>query len=199
MPVTGSRTGDGSTDTVSQFNEPSDREVTDAATILEFLAWGKRKQVDFASSLPSCPINPVVVESLPLDETTWWLMPDDRTARDHTLMHIQILLPDRRRTYQLVSYHIDNLLWYHCSFHGPTFLRQLDKFYDESQGHVDEANVDAQWVALLFAVIAATMCCATASTLRRWGFRSTEQATLSYQWLQATTKCLDAAGYMANF
>ena len=197
--TTGSSTCNGSTHKASRSKEPNDREVTDAATILEFLAWGKRKQVDFSSALPSCPIDPIVAESLPPDDATWWPTPDDRTARDHTLMHIQILLPDRRRTYQLVKYHLDNLLWYHCSFHGSTFLRQLDAFYDESQGQVDETNVDSQWVALLFAVMAATMCCATTSTLRAWGFRSAEQTTLSHQWLQATTKCLDAASYMANF
>jgi hypothetical protein len=198
-PTSGSRTGDGSTNRASRSKEPNDREVTDAATILEFLAWGKHKQVDFASSLPSCPNDPIVAETLPPDDATWWPTPDDRTARDSTFMHIQILLPDRRRTYQLVEYHLDNLLWYHCSFHGPTFSRQLDSFYEDSQGEVDDTKVDSQWVALLFAVIAATMCCAPASTLCRWGFRSAEQATLSQQWLKATTMCLDAASYMANF
>jgi hypothetical protein len=197
--ASGSRASDGSTYRGSQSKEPNDREVTDAATILEFLAWGKRKQVDFSSSLPSCPVDPIIAETLPPDDATWWPTPDDRTARDNTLMHVQMLLPDRRRIFQLVNYHLDSLLWYHCSFHGPTFLRQLDTFYEDSQGEVDDINVDSQWVALLFAVIAATMCCATTSTLRSWGFRSAEQATLSQQWLKATTKCLDAAGYMANF
>jgi hypothetical protein len=178
--------------------EPNDREVIDAATILEFLAWGRRKQVDFASALPSCEIEPLDTEPAPSDRPAWWPTPDGHTAKNDTLAHMQILLPDRRKTYELVRYHLDSLLWYHCSFHGPTFLRQLDTFYDKNQGQIDDVDVDTQWVALLFAVIAATMCCATTSVVRGWGFKSAEQATLSQQWLQATVKCLDAARYMAN-
>jgi hypothetical protein len=199
MATASSRTHDGLVCTSSPPVEPSDREVTDAATILEFLAWGKRKQVAFAPTLPSGPIGSTVADPLLQNDTMGWLVPDDRTSRNSILMHIQILLPDRKKTYDLVRYHLDSLLWYHCSFHGPTFLRHLDAFYDENHGQVGEENVDAQWVALLFAVMAATMCCASTGIVRQLGFRAAEQATLSHQWLQATVKCLDAANYMTNF
>lgn len=198
MATTSSRNSDDPACSTVHANEPNDREVTDAATILEFLAWGKRKQVDFTSALPSCEIEQTATEPLPSDRPTWWPTPGGQTAKHDTLIHIQILLPDRRKTFELVRYHLDSLLWYHCSFHGPTFLRQLNVFYDESQGRIDDANVDTQWVALIFSVITATMCCASTSVVRGWGFKAAEQATLSQQWLQATVKCLDAASYMAN-
>jgi hypothetical protein len=194
-----SRTHDGVVYTFPPPVEPSDREVTDAATILEFLAWGKRKQVAFAPTLPSGPIGSTAADPLFQNDTLGWLMPDDRTSRNNILMHIQILLPDRKKTYDLVKYHLESLLWYHCSFHGPSFLRQLDTFYDKNHGQVGGEDVDAQWVALLFAVIAATMCCASTGIVRQWGFRAAEQATLSHHWLRATVKCLDAANYMTNF
>jgi hypothetical protein len=199
MATASSRTHDGIESTSPPPVEPSDREVTDAATILEFLAWGKRKQVAFAPTLPSGPIGSTAADPPPPIDTMGWLMPDDRTSRNSILVHIQLLLPDRKKTCDLVKYHLDSLLWYHCSFHGPTFLRQLDAFYDKHHGQVGGQDVDAQWVALLFAVIAATMCCANTDIVRQWGFRAAEQATLSHHWLQATVKCLDAASYMTNF
>jgi hypothetical protein len=199
VATTSSRTHDDPVCTSTPPVEPSDREVTDAATILEFLAWGKRKQVAFAPTLPSGPIGSTAADPPLQIDKIGWLMPDDRTSRNSILMHIQILLPDRKKTCDLVKYHIDSLLWYHCSFHGPTFLRELDAFYDKHHGQVGGQDADAQWVALLFAVIAATMCCANTDIVRQWGFRAAEQATLSHQWLQATVKCLDAASYMTNF
>lgn len=179
--------------------EPDDREVTDAATILEFLAWGRRKQVSFISSLPSCSPGSTTAQPPSPGEAAWWPTPDDLASKSSALVHVQILLPDRRKVYELVNYHLDSLLWYHGSFHRPTFLNQLDAFYNIHQGQIDDARVDTQWVALLFAVLTASMCCANAKTVRQWGFRATEQVILSQKWLQATTKCLDVGGYMANF
>ncbi|KAK4561464.1 hypothetical protein LTR86_004782 [Recurvomyces mirabilis] len=177
----------------------SEREVVDAATILEFLAWGRCKQVDYLSALPSCSEDaaaPSIRSATIADAISAWPSPDGYATSSSPVLHLQILLPDRNKTFELVDYHVHSLLWYHCSFHGSTFLHQLERFYSDHDGQVEEAEI--QWVALLFAVLAASISCGNRNVVAAWGFRSAEQSTLSQKWYEAAKACLNAGHYMTN-
>jgi len=109
--------------------EATEREVT--ATILEFLAWGRRKQVRYVSHLPSCA-DELSVTATGLrpgyEPSVAWSSPDGAAGLKDPLVHLQMLLPDKRRVYELVQYRLDSLLWYHGSFHASLFVHQLTNF-----------------------------------------------------------------------
>lgn len=172
----------------------SPNEVEDAATILEFLAWGRRKDPTYQDE---------IVRRNNLDHSPGDV-PDENEWDD---MHIpgppaaalcQALLPPRQKVYQLAKYHCECLLWYHGAFHAATFLQELDEFYDEGDGKVDGRGINLQWISFLFAVLTGSMACAPRSTAQAWGFRDTERDTLSKRWLKASITCLYQADYMAN-
>ncbi|KAK3116626.1 hypothetical protein LTR53_002801 [Teratosphaeriaceae sp. CCFEE 6253] len=190
---------DGSPDAQSATHEAGEREVIDAATILEFLAWGRRKQVKYVSHLPPCAddLGATVSNLEPaLDHANSWPSSDGVEDFGSQLMQLQILLPDQRRVFELVQHHLDCLLWYHGSLHGPTFMRQLSMFYSKSGGQIAGPHVDLQWVALLFSVLTASVCCGTESALS--AFANSEREILSLKWLQAVVTCLNAANWLGN-
>ncbi|KAK4901806.1 hypothetical protein LTR27_001578 [Elasticomyces elasticus] len=172
--------------------EASQREVIDAATILEFIAWGRRKQVTYATDAKANN------NANSNDSAGIWCNPGIIDARRGSLVHLQILLPDPKTVQDLCQYHIDFLLWYHGSFHGSTFMRQLVRFYAEHGGQIDAPAIDLQWVALLFSVLAASISCGSKATVSSWGFGVEEQEMLSVRWLEAVITCLDASNYMAS-
>ncbi|KAF7188199.1 Agnestins biosynthesis cluster transcription factor AgnL11 [Pseudocercospora fuligena] len=173
-------------------------EVTNAATILEFLAWGRRKEVTYATQLT------------PVEEPTTYF--DDKLYGDNgvsSVVHedseedispeiLQLLLPDQQLVTSLVDYHLESLLWYHGSFHGPSFRSQLNEFFGHYRGQIQQSDVDMQWVAVLFAVLCGSICCGSKSALSRWGFHQNEQELLSRKWHHAVVTCLNQARYMAR-
>lgn len=174
-------------------DRPEDANIEDAATILEFLAWGRRKDPDLLDV-----VSPEA-ERLPAgsgdthDETS--LIDPELGASQ--LAFLQLLFPGRRQLETLVNYHIDALLWYHGSFYSPLFQKQLEEFYSLRDGLMDD-KVDFQWIALLFSVLCGSLVCAPAEQIKAWGFRETERETLSRQWYAAVNACLTRAHYTAN-
>jgi hypothetical protein len=165
----------------------NDAVAQDAATILEFLAWGRRKD-------PDCH---TVVSLEASDDTTLGTGPgtfDDCSQ----LSVLQLLLPSPHQVQQLVDYHIDSLLWYHGSYFAPTFRTQLKTFYNQDDGIIDQPAVNLQWVALLFSVLAASLACAPPTRAQSWGFGEAERETLSKRWFQAIVTCLNRADYTSN-
>ncbi|EMC96149.1 hypothetical protein BAUCODRAFT_46052, partial [Baudoinia panamericana UAMH 10762] len=176
-------------------------EVTDAATVLEFLAWGRRKEVHFATHSLSPDINFKASNGADYGFPS----PSGRRhglrsdVNDAAPLHVlQTLLPDKAQVATLVDYHIKCLLWFHGSFHGPTFARQVTAFYADYGGNICHPDVDLQWIALLFAVLTGCMACGNEDQLSECGFLLEERELLSSRWFQAVTTCLDAAHYMAN-
>lgn len=170
-------------------------EVEDAATILEFLAWGRRKDPNYQDAIAR-------------RESNMYRSPGDVTADDDWedmsqlpnvsgVAMCQLLLPSQQQVRLLVRYHCECLLWYHGSFHTGTFLQELDDFYSNHNGRIESSGVDLQWTALLFSVLTGSMTCAPRSVAQSWGFRSQEQDTLSRRWLRAMTTCLHQADFMA--
>jgi hypothetical protein len=175
-------------------SSPPDNVMKDAASILEFLAWGRRKDPDYRSV-----VSPEVTFSTKAPSG------DLREAASDTFDEcaqpavLQLLLPSPRQVRQLVDYHDECLLWYHGSYFAPTFRAQLEAFYTRHDGLIDSPGVNLQWVALLFSIILAALACAPPARAETWGFRAPEERkTLSKRWFQAVITCLNRANYTAN-
>ncbi|KAF2758319.1 hypothetical protein EJ05DRAFT_510258 [Pseudovirgaria hyperparasitica] len=170
-------------------------EIEDAATILEFLAWGRRKNPDYntvASSQSHYGIN----RTGELGDARTTLSLDNIEPIEHSqLSLLQLLLPDPRQLWYLVEYHLLHVLWYHGSFFGPTFKKQLEDFLGTHNGSIVQEGVDLQWVALLFSVLTVSLASAPGNTARMWGFQEKEQEMLSKRWFRAVMICLNIGEY----
>ncbi|KAL4962757.1 Zn(II)2Cys6 transcription factor [Aspergillus stella-maris] len=172
-------------------------EVEDAATILEFLAWGRRKGQSFGTSdtAPAqCPGDVAFDDGLNHEESSHLRLSEDSSS----LAIVQLLLPEPRTTQQIVRYHCDCLLWYHASFHSLVFQNELNIFVHRHGGHLDRAGVNLQWVALLFAILAGSITCAPPAVAYSWGFRNQERCTIAQRWFKAALVCLNRADYTSN-
>ncbi|KAK1991579.1 hypothetical protein LX36DRAFT_663161 [Colletotrichum falcatum] len=187
-----------STETAPERIEADDRSMKDAASILEFLAWGRRKDAEYHST-----VSPEATAIFaPGSEGRGIPEGEKDTVLDlnecSQLAVIQLLLPGSQQVWELVRYHLDSLLWYHGSIFAPTFRDQLAAFYSEHNGMIESEGVDLQWVSLLFSVLTASLVCAPSQRARAWGFRDSERETLSRRWFEAMTVCLNRAGYTTN-
>lgn len=162
----------------------------DAATVLEFLAWGRKKDSDFVNATehdngPRKPVSDHVFMANPLTEN----------ARSVQLDVLETLLPDRSHVFQLADFHNNSLLWYHGSYSSKIFSDDLEIFYSDYGGNIRHDQLNLQWMALLFSVLTGSMTCASPSTCSGWGFSEAERTTLSSRWHGATLTCLNLAGY----
>ncbi|CAE7216943.1 hypothetical protein P3342_013093 [Pyrenophora teres f. teres] len=156
----GSPTNDGTTTRDLQpetpdvhINETTDHSSSisasrDAATVLEFLAWGRRTD-------PDCHI---VISDEPMENAT----PETAGVFEDLsqLPIIQLLLPSAQQVRQLVDYHRDCLSWYHGSYFDPTFQTQISDFYYKYNGLIEDPAVNLQCAALLFSILTASLTCA---------------------------------------
>ena len=163
----------------SNSGQNSDAEAEDAATVLEFLAWGRLKDSNLTSGLrdPSGAHDNALYPEKDIIQTTqaWGLSPSSRSA-SHTTMEtlqmsqIQEMLPSKDHVMLLFEYHADWLLFMHCSFHVQIFRRELEQFYDNDHGIISRTSSGLQWAALLFAIICGSMTCAKQAQISNWGF-----------------------------
>lgn len=124
--------------------------------------------------------------------------PQDANDSDLAIEMLQLLLPRQTLVIRLVEYHFNSLLWYHGSFHGPTFLQPLSDFDDKYHGEILDSGVDMQWVAVLFAILCGSIACGSRNSLPEWGFREGEQELISREWHHVAITCLNSADYMAS-
>lgn len=168
-------------------------EVEDAATILEFLAWGRRKDPTYHDEIARRNNLDHSPGDIPVEDK--W--EDIRTQGISAESFCQALLPTKQKVYQLAKYHCKCLLWYHGAFHAKAFMQELSDFYETGEGRIDGSCVNLQWVSLLFAVLTGSMASAPTSMVQSWGFRGRERDSLSKRWLKASIACLHQADYMA--
>ena len=166
-------------ETDSNSRRNSDAEAEDAATVLEFLAWGRLKDINLTNDLrdPSGPHDLVSYPEKDIIQTTQaWVLPPSSVSASHMTMEtwqisqIQEMLPDKEQVVLLFEYHADWLLWMHCSFHVQTFRRELEQFYNTDSGIIIRTSSGLQWAALLLAIICGSMTCAKPTQVASWGF-----------------------------
>ncbi|KAK2616676.1 hypothetical protein QQS21_000499 [Conoideocrella luteorostrata] len=114
--------------------------------------------------------------------------------------YLQALLPSKHQIYYLVDYHELYLLWYHGTYHGPTFRVELQSaMRDDTEGaNLDIAQLDLQWMALLFSIMAASLVCSPSAQIEEWGFHCAEVSELASAWFKACINCLNRANYSAR-
>ncbi|KIW04213.1 uncharacterized protein PV09_04521 [Verruconis gallopava] len=181
-----------------QQDDPSDPVIKDAASILEFLAWGRRKNPDYNSVISPEASADVGPSSRDIGDTQPASSLPSDNDNEAQLAVLQLLLPEKKQVLELVRYHEEKLLWYHCSYFAPTFRNQVNVFYDRFDGSVQSPGLNLQWLALFFAVITGSITCASSQQTATWGFRLRERETLSKRWFRAVYTCLNAAEYAAN-
>ncbi len=168
-------------------------DADDAATVLEFLAWGRKKDVDYGTSPEhnSGPRRSVRDENEAITPNILY-----ETSRDAQLDVLEALLPNKTQIVRLVEYHSTTILWYHGSYSSAIFKTDLDIFLSEYEGDVRHQGLNLQWLGLLFAIITGSITCAPPSTSQSWGFSSEERTLLSQRWYEATVTCLEISGYI---
>jgi hypothetical protein len=151
----------------------------DAATVLEFLAWGRLKDSNLTSGLrdASGTYDSATYPEKDIIQTTQasGLSPSSISATHMTMETLQIsqiqeMLPNKEQVILLFDYHTDWLLFMHCSFHVQTFRKELEQFYTNDHGIISRTSSGLQWAALLFAIICGSMTCAKTSHVSSWGF-----------------------------
>ncbi|EED21407.1 conserved hypothetical protein [Talaromyces stipitatus ATCC 10500] len=182
---------------------PGSAEAGDAATILEFLAWGRRKVSTYAEDFVGHDLGGRSAQfsgdvALDQDPATNLEISPLHIIDESSLSLIQLLLPEQQSIVPIVEYHCNCLLWYHGSFHGLVFQSEFDSFLYKHRGLIDQPGIDLQWVGLLFAVLAGSMACAPRLTARSWGFEDSERAVIAQRWFKAALVCLNRANYTAN-
>lgn len=168
-------------------------DIDNAASVLEFLSWGRSKLSDYDLKTLELTAEPHAAHQK--DSTDWDVSNGFGGTGAAQVSFLQLLLPSRRQIYQLVDYHLSSILWYHSSFHGGTFYEELNEVYKAPSG-LQIRNMDLRWTALLFAVMAASMTCASEQIALSWGFQKGERCKLTRQWYKATVSCLNLADYM---
>ncbi|KAL2847603.1 hypothetical protein BJX68DRAFT_239389 [Aspergillus pseudodeflectus] len=181
-------------DDVIEVDADPDSEMGDAATILEFLAWGRRKNPDYCGDLSPGDVPAEVEDEDGRGHGLGLGLGPDRASAE---AYLRLLLPRRLLLERLVSFHCERVLWYHNSFDAEKFHDELQTFYRVAQGQPGHPTVDPQWLALLFAILTGALACAPRNLAQTWGFPSWEQTTLAQRWFKAVTTCLHIADYTA--
>ena len=155
-----------------------DAEAEDAATVLEFLAWGRLKDSNLTSGvrdLTSAHDSTYPDKDVFQAAQTWSHSPTSIPSGQIFMEPLQIpqiqeLLPNRTQVFTLFQYHADWLLFMHCAFHVQSFKGELDQFYNNENGVINMTSAGLQWAALLFAIICGSMTCAKPAQIAKWGF-----------------------------
>jgi hypothetical protein len=157
----------------------SDAEAEDAATVLEFLAWGRLKDSNLTSGvrdLTSAHDSTTHPDKDVFQAAQTWSHSPTSVPSGQIFMEplqipqIQELLPNRTQVLTLFQYHADWLLFMHCAFHVQSFKEELDQFYNNENGVINMTSAGLQWAALLFAIICGSMTCAKPAQIAKWGF-----------------------------
>ncbi len=172
-------------DNSASSHNGSDAEVEDAATVLEYLAWGRLKDSTLTSGLrnpsithvPEPPMQPDrdILKSAHSLGSGWNPSPattsgESMLLESSQISQIQERLPTMAQVYLMFEYCSENLLFQHCGYHTPTMRREIDQFYQDERGIIGLTSPALQWTALLFGVICSSMTCATSKKIMEWGF-----------------------------
>lgn len=199
--------------TAPVYNTPTDTEASldailtpdsdpasnpEAAQVLEFLAWGRRKDQNFheAPQNQSGPRWHHRMKDKEQDQAA--PCPLIVAIRAPQLDVLEMVFPEKDKVEKLVKYHTQRLLWFHNSFVAGTFESEVEDFYQLCSGSIKDPLVNFQWLALLFSVLAGSITCASAKTLQSWGVAANERDTFSKRWFNGTVVCLNLSNYLQD-
>lgn len=166
-------------------------EDDDAATVLEFLAWGRNKDVEYGAMTNQASREILIQEDASSASDAVF-----DGSRQATFDLLETLLPSRTHISQLVKYHNTYILWYHGSYSAWIFNINLDSFLKNNGGNIRHHELDIQWLGLLFAILTGSLACAPSSVRHSWGFRDAESSKLALQWYEACVLCLNTGHYI---
>ena len=166
--------------------------IREPGTSLDFISWGQTKLSDY--DLRSIELQKDL-QIAPTAGTDWDPSNGFGGTGAAQVSFLQLLLPNPRQVFQVVEYHIKNILWYHGCFHAPSFYQELKDVCQAPSG-LQIRNMDLRWAALLFSILAAAMTGAPESVRTTWGFNKDECAKLNRQWFKASLSCLNLSDYM---
>ncbi|EME81222.1 uncharacterized protein MYCFIDRAFT_208290 [Pseudocercospora fijiensis CIRAD86] len=132
------------------------------------------------------------------------IIPDHLEATDPLhepcteIAQIQRRLPLPYQILEIVTYHIENLAWHHQVLHAPTFLKEVNTVLDASKGKVRLSELDLQWCALLFAVLATTLACMQDDVALRMGFPLGSKRPTSRSFHEAAMRCLSLGDFASR-
>ncbi|KAL6159479.1 hypothetical protein ACJQWK_06098 [Exserohilum turcicum] len=155
---------------------PLSTDTSDTATVLEFLAWGRKKDVDYGSS-PEHTSGPRRFSVEHDTVTTSNIITEN--SRDAQLDVLEALLPNRDLLSRLVEYHNSSVLWYHGSYSSTIFNQDLHLFLTEYESNIRSEELNLQWLGLLFSIITGSITCAPSSVRQSWGLSLAEKTVLS--------------------
>ena len=189
--------------------DESQAEVEEAATVLEFLAWGRVKDANFVDDIRGNSDTPeaksFAEDTLQAIEPWRHALPSspapapEYCCTEAALVNsFQNLLPSQGQVIQMVEFHNDWLLWIHQSFQAPALAQLLNDFYNVDGGVILPSSSKLQWAALLFAILSATAGCAKPAHMMGWGFCEEEHEFKAKQWYQIALECMNAARYQQN-
>ena len=166
-------------------------EDDDAATVLEFLAWGRNKDAAYGTTTNQASRDILIQDDVsPLSNAVF------DGSRQATFDLLETLLPHRTHIYKLVEYHNNYILWYHGSYSACIFSLDLDRFLLDRDGNVRHPELDVQWLGLLLAILTGSLACAPSSVRHSWGFQDVESSKLALQWYEACVSCLNTGHYI---
>ncbi|RMZ89903.1 hypothetical protein DV736_g2879, partial [Chaetothyriales sp. CBS 134916] len=180
-------------DPAAQSTDDGVNVIRQPGVSLRFLAWGQENLSDY-NLRSSVELQKDL--QYPISTYTDWDPSNGFGGSDAAqLSFLQLLLPSPGQVMRMVDYHVDNILWYHGCFHGPTLQSEL-KDACQGPGGLQIRNMDLRWAGLLFSVMAGSMTSAPDSVRMGWGFTKTEIPKLSRQWYKASLSCLTLSDYM---
>jgi hypothetical protein len=163
----------------------------DAATVLEFLAWGRNKDAEYGTATNRASREILIEDDgSPLSNAVF------DGSRQAIFDLLETLLPHRTHICKLAEYHNDYILWYHGSYSARILSRDLDKFLSNRDGDIRHPELDIQWLGLLFAILTGSLACAPSNVRHSWGFQDAESSKLALQWYEACVSCLNTGHYI---
>ena len=167
----------------SSVQNSSDAEAEDAATVLEFLAWGRLKDSNLTTSVRdpasnhgsvAYPEKDVIQSTQACGQSPTSASTSQTAMETFQISQIQEMLPGKAQVVLLFDYHSDWLLFMHCAYHAQTFRKELEMFYQQDNGIVNMTTKGLQWTSLLFAILCGSMTCAKPAQVMKWGFHPSE-------------------------
>lgn len=168
-------------ETTSQVSQ----DLASAATVIEFLAWGRRKNVAEPENFTAHLHQPGAQSYTP--------------PQTQQFQQLGSLLPEKNMVERIVRYHGECLLWYDGGVYLPTFKIEVERFFQEQSDYQSRLARNPAWSALLFAVLSSSLACGSQRAQQMlWNLSPEESSMMAEEMFECSLTCLDLADYMSK-